>query len=78
MLRNGERTPGYDMNGGQRRMTSAARWLFIRAAKNGRDGDKRGERGKGRKGCQYLKEEPPTNSRMMEVGGISLSLTATK
>jgi hypothetical protein len=31
-----------------------------------------------RKRDQYLKEEPPTNSRMMDVGGISLSLTATK
>lgn len=37
-----------------------------------------GDRGRERKKCQYLKEEPPTNSRMMEVGGISLSLTATK
>ena len=26
----------------------------------------------------YLKLEPPTNSRMMEVGGISLSLTGRK
>ena len=37
------------MNGGQRRMTSAARWLFfIRAAKNGRDGDKKGSAERGR------------------------------
>ena len=27
---------------------------------------------------QYLKLEPPTNSRMMEVGGISLSETGRK
>ena len=27
---------------------------------------------------QYLNDEPPTNSRMMLVGGISLSLTGMK
>ena len=31
------------------------------------------ERGAIRKHAQYLNEEPPTNSRMMDVGGMSLS-----
>ena len=32
----------------------------------------------GRFGYQYLKLDPPTNSRIIDVGGISLSLTGIK